>query len=263
MTYPEPTMARDDFNDRSPSDHLDGLLALAGRPAPFDPALLTRLRTAVMHRTELVSNRYSREPGRVLGRRTLRHVFLLPDGTTPVLWELEHDTGPRAQLVHELFADEPALLAAELAVDVRFGDLEPSAALGDLGENRIELHLAPAATGRPRRYQAADSADHAVRLLRRAVNADLPGETIRLRVLSAVGHDIAFAGSNSRTIGGRCAGWTLYEHAFLLPGGEELSLWEVDHSMTPERHPVCEVYDRRDTARDAAERRLEALGEPF
>ncbi|MFI9100572.1 DUF6227 family protein [Streptomyces fildesensis] len=259
MTYPEPTMPRDDFNDRTSSDHLDGLLARAGRPAPVTAALLARLRTAIVHRTELVSNRYSREPGRLLSRRTLRHVFLLPDGTTPVLWELEHDTGPREHLVHEVFADEPALLTAELAVDIRFGDLEHSRALGDPQESRLDLHFAPSATRRRRRYEAANSADHAVRLLRRAVNPDLPGETIRRRVLSAVGHDIAFAGNNSRMIEERCAGWTLYEHAFLLPGGEEISLWEVDHSMTPDRHPVCEVYDRRDTARDSAERRLESL----
>ncbi|MCZ4119478.1 DUF6227 family protein [Streptomyces sp. H39-S7] len=259
MTYTEPTRSRDDFNDRTSSDHLDGLLARAGRPAPISAALLARLRTAIVHRAEPVSNRYSTEPGRMLGRRTLRHVFLLPDGTTPVLWELEHDTGPHARLVHELFADEPALLAAELEVDLRFRDLEHSAALGDLPENRQDLHFTLSATGRRHRYQAADSADHAMRLLRRAVNPDLPGETVRLRVLSAVGHDIAFAGSNSRAVGERCAGWTLYEHAFLLPGGEEISLWEVDHSMTPDRHPVCEVYDREDTARDAAERLLEAL----
>ncbi|MDF9816880.1 DUF6227 family protein [Streptomyces sp. SPB162] len=259
MTYPEPIMARDDFNDRTSSDHLNGLLARAGRPAPIAATLLARLRTAIVHRTELVSNRYGREPGRVLGRRTLRHVFLLPDGTTPVLWELEHDTGPRAHLVHEIYADEPALLAAELEVDIRFGDLEHSTALGNLPEHRLDLYVAPSAAGRRRRYEAADSADHAMRLLRRAVNPDLPGEAIRLRVLSAVGHDIAFAGSNSRTVDERCAGWTLYEHAFLLPGGEEVSLWEVDHSMTPDRHPVCEVYDRQDTARDAADRLLESL----
>lgn len=259
MTYPEPTMTRDDFNDRTSSDHLDRLLARAGGAAPVEPALLARLRTAVVHHTELVSKRYSREPGRVLGRRTLRHVFVLPDGTTPVLWELEHDTGPRARLVHELFPDEPALFAAELEVDIRFGDLEHSSALGDLPQIRPDLHAAPSSAGRRRRYVAADSADHAMRLLRRAVNPDLPGETIRRRVLSAVGHDIAFAGSDSRTIDERCAGWTLYEHAFLLPDDGEISLWEVDHSMTPDRYPVCQVYDRQDSARAAAGRLLESL----
>jgi hypothetical protein len=256
MTYPEPTTARDDFDDRTATDRLHGLLARAGGSAPVAAALLARLRTAVVHRTELVSNRYSRQPGRVLGRRTLRHVFLLPDGTTPILWELEHDTGPRAGVLHEFYTDEPTLLAAERRVDIRFGGPEHGAALGNLPERPLDLYAVPSAAGHRRRYEVAGSGDHAMRLLRRAVNPDPPGRTIRLRVLSAVGHAIALAGSDTRTIGERCAGWTLYEHAFLLPGGEEISLWEVDHSLTPDRHPVCEVYDRQDTARAAAERRL-------
>lgn len=140
-----------------------------------------------------------------------------------------------------------------------FNDQKNSDALLDLPESRLELLCVPAAGRRRREYEAANSADHAARLLRRAVNPDLPGETVRRRVLSAVGHDIAFAGNNSRMLDERCAGWTLYEHAFLLPGGEEISLWEVDHSMTPDRYPVCEVYDCVDTARDSAERRLESL----
>ncbi|MDJ0347190.1 DUF6227 family protein [Streptomyces sp. H10-C2] len=259
MTYPEPTTPRDDFSDRTPSDHIDGLLARAAQPAPIAEALLARLRTAIVHRTELVSNRYGKEPGRLLSRRTLRHVYLLPDGTTPVLWELEHDTGPVEHLVHEVFADESGVLVAEMDVDVRFGDLEHGPAVIDLPAIRMDLLFAPSSARRHRVYEEDNSADHAVRLLRRAVNPDLPGEAVRRRVLSAVGHDIAFAGNSSRRIDERSVGWTLYEHAFLLPCGEEISLWEVDHSMTTNRHPVCEVYDCMDTARDSAERRLESF----
>ena len=50
-------------------------------------------------------------------------------------------------------------------------------------------------------------------------------------------------------------GFSLYEHAFLLPDGAEVSLWEVEHTDTPDGRHMCEVYDSEDTARLAMERR--------
>jgi hypothetical protein len=77
--------------------------------------------------------------------------------------------------------------------------------------------------------------------------------------VSAIGHDIAYVtGRHLRTCG-RVVGWTLYEHAFLLATGEEVSLWEIEHTMNPEGRPVCEVYEDERVACDTADGRLEGL----
>lgn len=47
----------------------------------------------------------------------------------------------------------------------------------------------------------------------------------------------------------------LYEHAFLLPDDSEISLWEVEHTATPDGRHMCEVYLSEDAARSAMERR--------
>ena len=62
----------------------------------------------------------------------------------------------------------------------------------------------------------------------------------------------------STLVAGRTVSWSLYEHAFLLLDGSELSLWEIDHTRTPDGHPACEVYPTRDAALDTAVRRIEA-----
>ena len=54
---------------------------------------------------------------------------------------------------------------------------------------------------------------------------------------------------------GRDAAFTLYEHAFLLLDGSELSLWEVEHTATPDGRHMCEVYASEQAARTAMERR--------
>ena len=43
--------------------------------------------------------------------------------------------------------------------------------------------------------------------------------------------------------------------AFLLRDGAEVSLWEVEHTATPDGRHMCEVYVSEDAARDAMERR--------
>ncbi|MEV0924643.1 DUF6227 family protein, partial [Streptomyces spongiicola] len=45
------------------------------------------------------------------------------------------------------------------------------------------------------------------------------------------------------------------EHAFLLFDGTELSLWEVEHTATPDGRHMCEVYEDERTAREAMELR--------
>ena len=55
-------------------------------------------------------------------------------------------------------------------------------------------------------------------------------------------------------------GFSLYEHAFLLLDGREMSLWEVEHTATPDGRHMCEVYVSEDAARDAMERRASASG---
>jgi hypothetical protein len=102
------------------------------------------------------------------------------------------------------------------------------------------------------------SPDHARRLLRRASNADPPGEDVRRRLRAAVAHTIGIVARRSTLVAGRPVTWSLYEHAFLLPDGTEMSLWEIDHTRTPTGSPVCEVYSSRDAALDTAVRRIEA-----
>lgn len=107
-------------------------------------------------------------------------------------------------------------------------------------------------------YTEGDSPDHAWRLLRRAANAGAPGPDVLLRLRAAIAHDISIVARRSAAIKGRTVSWSLYEHAFLLLDGSELSLWEIDHTRTPDGHPVCEVYLSRDAALDTAVRHIEA-----
>ncbi|MEU9198001.1 DUF6227 family protein [Streptomyces hundungensis] len=109
--------------------------------------------------------------------------------------------------------------------------------------------------GHTRPYAPADSADHARRLLRRAENPDRPGPDTALRLRAAHTHRITQAfGRHCRTAG-REAAFTLYEHAFLLLDGSGLSLWEVEHTATPDGRHMCEVYATEHAARTAMERR--------
>ncbi|MER0446306.1 DUF6227 family protein [Streptomyces sp. Edi4] len=125
-----------------------------------------------------------------------------------------------------------------------------------LGPDALAEHprTAPGAE-RPQPYAPDDSADHARRLLRRAENRDRPGHHTALRLRAARAHWITQAfGSHSRA-GGHEAAFTLYEHAFLLLDGSELSLWEVEHTATPDGRHMCEVYGSEQAARTAMERR--------
>ncbi|WP_240434724.1 DUF6227 family protein [Streptomyces sp. YIM 130001] len=107
----------------------------------------------------------------------------------------------------------------------------------------------------PRAYSPDDSTDHARRLLRRAENADRPREHVAELLRTALAHQI------TQSFGHPCAGTTsgvgcaLYEHVFLLTDGSELSLWELEHTATPDGRHMCEVYEDEETARTAMDAR--------
>ncbi|WP_329187080.1 DUF6227 family protein [Actinacidiphila glaucinigra] len=244
-----------------PAD-VEVVLARAQNAFDVDDRVLGRLATALMGCTELASFRQRKGPPRRLSRRTLRHSFLLADGSTQMLWEIEHNTGPGGdEPLYEVYSDPDALATAQHMIDARFGEPSPEELEAEAADWLARLpQLAMDLTPGPRQYTEDHSVEHAWRVLRRAENTDVPGEELRSRLGSAVGHDIAYVTGRHTRIGtGRVAGWTLYEHAFLLETGEEISLWEVEHTMTPDGRPVCEVYADETAACDSADVRLEGL----
>lgn len=276
---------------------LDRLLARADDAGPAHrgtPPDTARLRTALMHCTELHALRQRKEPPRTVGHRTFKHVFLLPDGTAAVLWEVEHNTDPDGRTRHRLYTDraaaddyvrerfgEPPLLdlwprfaAGEEPGGGRPGGRDGDSVLGSLpmadpgswnGPGRMiaEIFFPTGRTGQQRGrrgrttrhdYESDHSAEHARRVLRRAENDDRPGETVRQLLHSAVGHETTLVTLRQDAVGETVMEWALYQHAFLLADGTETSLWEVEHTGTPDGHPVCEVYLDEDAARDSAGR---------
>ncbi len=124
--------------DDDPVCHLDRLLARAGNAAELDPVLLRRLRGALMHCVDLHSMRFSKGPTRTRGHRTVKHVFLLPDGGSETLWEVEDDIGAADAVVRELFTSQAAV---EQRLRERFADsVFPEF---DFGQGRLiaEVHF--------------------------------------------------------------------------------------------------------------------------
>ncbi|MEU3599953.1 DUF6227 family protein [Streptomyces sp. NPDC006798] len=107
----------------------------------------------------------------------------------------------------------------------------------------------------PRMYVPDNSADHARRVLRRAENTDRPGPKTAELLRGAFAHHITQVFGRQCRVGARDAGFTLYEHAFLLLDGAEVSLWEVEHTATPDGRHMCEVYATESGAREAMESR--------
>ncbi len=294
---------------------LAGLLGRDEKAGAAVRHLLPDLRTALMHCTELHAMRRRKGPSGPLGHRVVKHVFLLPDGSSTSLWEVEHDTHPDGHVRHRLLPDRPS--AEEFARE-RFGDpplldlwprpgdepeppqppapagpgllgpslgglfgttgandpradpdfvagaagaLDPRSDAGsELGrmiaeifftDRRAEQHRARGA----RAVRRGESADHAWRVLRRAQNPDRPGEAVRRRLRAAVGHETILVTRNHDATPGRVLEWALYQHAFLLADGAELSLWELEHTLLPGTpEPVCEVYLDEATARASVDR---------
>jgi hypothetical protein len=226
----------------SPEEHLARLLGRALNSFELPDEIMSRLDCALAHDSSLHSAHHSAG----LHRETYRHTWLLADGSALTLWELVHNPTPGSAPQHEVYIDEEELRAATGRLP-----LSPEAP-----EFELPVLLRLSALPGPRHaYVPDDSADHARRLLRRAENTDGPDAEIAALLTTACGHQITQAfGRPSRT-GRTGASFSLYEHAFLLADGRELSLWEVEHTATPDGRHMCEVYDSEDAARAAMERR--------
>ncbi|GAA4915579.1 DUF6227 family protein [Streptomyces coeruleoprunus] len=237
--------------------HVERLLGRALNSFDLPDALVERLGSALAHASSLHASHHSP----ALHRATYRHTYLLADGTSLTLWELVHHTGPDGRDHHELYADESEvrLAAARLAAAPGFPE---AVGLADPLDDDLDADLellsallvrppAPA----PRTYVPDDSADHARRVLRRAENADRPGEEVAARLRGAFAHHIQQVFGRQCSVAGKDAGFSLYEHAFLLLDGSEMSVWEVEHTATPDGRHMCEVYEDERAARAAMELR--------
>ncbi|MEV4946534.1 DUF6227 family protein [Streptomyces sp. NPDC053755] len=236
--------------------HVERLLGRALNSFDLPDTTVERLETALAHSSALHSSHHSAS----LHRTTHRHTYLLADGTALTLWELVHNAGRDGAEHHEVYAEE---VEARLAASRLPAALDPGwgAADGlDIGlDDDLEtlgMFLARPIPAQPRMYAPDNSADHARRVLRRAENADRPGEETARRLRVAFAHHITQAfGRQCAVESVRGPGFTLYEHAFLLLDGGELSLWEVEHTATPDGRHMCEVYESEQAAREAMEHR--------
>ncbi|MFV0129433.1 DUF6227 family protein [Streptomyces sp. HMX112] len=254
----------------TPETHVERLLGRALNSFDLPDALVERLDSALTQASSLHSSHHSAG----LHRATYRHTYLLTDGSALTLWELVHNTGRDGSEQHELYAEEAEvrLAASRLPIgfagpDGRLGGVRAidaaevmeggGDALGELhaGLESLSALLVHPAQPAPRTYLPDGSADHARRVLRRAENADRPGEAVANRLRTAFAHHIRQVFGRQCSVAGKDAGFTLYEHAFLLLDGSELSVWEVEHTATPDGRHMCEVYEHERSARAAMELR--------
>lgn len=310
--------------------HLSRLLGRALNSFDLPDATVERLGSALAHASSLHSSHHSAQ----LDRATYRHAYLLSDGSSVVLWELVHNSGPEGPdgaEQHEVYADESEVRLAASRLPAGFpgfGDTSGYAttdgpwerqgrtpptdaapgrsgtaregdgadgadrgadpadrgALGpaDVGSHSAAAPVTPFAPSEysaspashmeadaellarliaappaplPRMYVPDNSADHARRVLRRAENGDRPGTRTADLLRTAFAHHITQVFGRHCRVGEREAGFTLYEHAFLLLDGAEISLWEVEHTATPDGRHMCEVYESESAAREAMEAR--------
>ncbi|MEU1270043.1 DUF6227 family protein [Streptomyces sp. NPDC005799] len=226
----------------SPEEHLERLLGRALNSFELPDDTIRRLDCALAYDTSLHSAHHSSG----LHRETYRHTWLLADGSALTLWELVHNTAPGSVTQHEVYVDEDEVrtATARLPLPRDAPDFELP----------VTVHLSPVPAPR-HAYLPDDSADHARRLLRRAENADRPGAETAALLATAFAHQITQAFGRPCRAGRAGLCFSLYEHAFLLRDGAEVSLWEVEHTATPDGRHMCEVYVTEDAARDAMERR--------
>ncbi|MCH5673968.1 DUF6227 family protein [Streptomyces gilvus] len=226
----------------SPEEQLERLLGRALNSFELPDDTIRRLDCALAYDTSLHSAHHSSG----LHRETYRHTWLLADGSALTLWELVHNTAPGSVTQHEVYVDEEEVRTATTRLPL------PSDAPDFELPVTVQLSPVPA----PRHaYLPDDSADHARRLLRRAENADRPGAETAALLATAFAHQITQAFGRPCRAGRAGLCFSLYEHAFLLRDGAEVSLWEVEHTATPDGRHMCEVYVTEDAARDAMERR--------
>jgi hypothetical protein len=248
----------------TPAVHVRELLARAQNPFDITDAVLTRLQDAVLCHVELHSWLQRRPPAPSLRCSSYRHSFLLRDGTMLPLWELRYDGDDGAGPLHEVYEDEDALLRSERRVH----EARPAPAAGSYdrfasdvsGSVPVEYLLTANPPFGRRAYSGSDSPDHARRLLRRAENADRPGEDISRLLATACGHQILPV-PRPRALAHEWQVWcSVYEHAFLLPDGREISLYELEHDLSGTGELVCEVYLEETLADQAAYRHANSLG---
>ncbi|MET7615944.1 DUF6227 family protein [Streptomyces sp. NPDC005408] len=243
--------------------HLERLLGRALNSFDLPDSTIERLDSALAHASSLHSSHHSA----ALHRATYRHAYLLSDGSSLVLWELVHNTGRDGAEQHELYTEESEARLAASRLPAGFpgfaglvGDDPDGADAGLDADLEADWELlsslmATPAAPLPRMYVPDDSPDHARRVLRRAENADQPGEETASLLQAAFAHHITQVFGRQCQVEGKDAGFTLYEHAFLLLDGTETSLWEVEHTATPDGRHMCEVYAEEHTAREAMELR--------
>ncbi|WAU85552.1 DUF6227 family protein [Streptomyces sp. Qhu-G9] len=226
----------------SPEEHLARLLGRALNSFELSDDTIRRLDRALAHDSSLHSAHHSAG----LHRETYRHTWLLADGSASTLWELVHNTAPGRDTQHEVYEDEEELRTATARLPL------PS----DAPDFELPVMVRLSAVAEPLHSYVADgSADHGRRLLRRAENTDRPGEDTAELLRLAFAHQITQAFGRPCRAGRRGLCYSLYEHAFLLRDGRELSLWEVEHTATPDGRHMCEVYPSEEDARQAMERR--------
>ncbi|WP_369223253.1 DUF6227 family protein [Streptomyces sp. R39] len=243
MSVPYETAAYEPAESpESPEEHLARLLGRALNSFELPDEVIRQLDCALAQDSSLHSAHHSAG----LHRETYRHTWLLADGSAVTLWELVHNTAPGSDPQHEVYVDEEELRVATARLP-----LPP-----DTPDFELPVLVTPAPVPMPRHvYVPDDSADHARRLLRRAENPDRP-DTETAEVLStAFAHQITQAFGRPGRAGRPGLAFSLYEHAFLLRDGRELSLWEVEHTATPDGRHMCEVYPTEAAARNAMERR--------
>ncbi|MFB7464132.1 DUF6227 family protein [Streptomyces sp. NPDC056224] len=242
--------------------HLDRLLGRALNSFDLPDRLVERLGTALAHSSSLYSTHHS--PATGVWRETHRHTYLLTDGGSVALWELAYRQEGDRTVRHEIFVSkaETCLAVARLFGEVPAqATLDPALLPGD--EEPYDdvaaltaLFAAGASAHRHREYAVEQSADHARRVLRRAENTDRPGKPVAERLRSAYAHQITQSfGGGPCLPGARDVVFSLYEHAFVLLDGSEVSLWEVEHTATPDGRHMCEVYESEAAARGAMELR--------
>jgi uncharacterized protein DUF6227 len=235
----------------TPAVHVRELLARARNPFDVSDAVLARIEDALLCHVELHGWQQRRAPAPRLRCSSHRHIFLLPDGELMSLWELSYDSeegedggAAGSRVLHELYESEEALIRSEHRVQQahRAASRGPRSRRRGGREVPFELLLTADHPFGRRTYSEKDSPDHARRLLRRAENSDRPGEEIARLLETARGHEILPV-PKPQVLAHEWQVWcTVYEHAFLLADGAELSLYEVEHDLSGTGALVCEVY---------------------
>ncbi|MFI0812781.1 DUF6227 family protein [Streptomyces echinatus] len=248
MSVPYETAAYEPAESpESPEEHLARLLGRALNSFELPDEVIRQLDCALAHDSSLHSAYHSAG----LHRETYRHTWLLADGSAVTLWELVRNPAPGSPPEHEVYVDEEELQTATARLGL----------LPDTQDFELPSLMRLWAVPEPRHvFSSGDSADHARRLLRRAENPDRPGAETAALLATATAHEITQAFGRPGRAGRTGLSYALYEHAFLLPDDGEISLWEVEHTATPDGRHMCEVYMSEDAARDAMERRATRQG---